>query len=101
MQYHNMAIALAATLTLTAIAASPADAARRHSRHHHHGWHGRAVASGPYGFGSGAVISGHLTGPQYGARFGYGYDRFDADFDAYTHGYRGAYAAAPGYRSGR
>jgi len=92
MRYRKTAIVLVAALTMAAPVASPADAARKKNVARHQVWHSRTL---PYGFGTGARITGPLAGPRVGLPFGYGYDRFDADFYAYTHGYLGTSAAAP------
>jgi hypothetical protein len=95
MQYGKTAVALFAALTAAAIAASPAQAASKQSKAKAQPAKvsvQKTYRSRPYGFGTGAVIRGHLPGS--GVRFGYGYDRFDADFAAYTQGYRGGYVDA-------
>ena len=92
MQYPKTTVVMAAALTVMAAIASPADAARRNKSARHHAVHSIDV---PHGFGTGALITGPLAGPRIGLPFGYGYDRFDADFYAYTHGYLGTSAAAP------
>ena len=91
MRYRKTAIASAAALAAIAALASPADAARRHKGARPQAVHSRVV---PYGFGTGAMITGPLAGPRVGLPFGHGYDRFDANFYTYTHGYLGNYAAA-------
>jgi hypothetical protein len=92
MQSLRMTIVMAAALTVMAAMASPADAARRSKGARHHAVHSIDV---PHGFGTGALMTGPLAGPHIGLPFGYGYDRFEADFYAYTHGYLGTSAAAP------
>ena len=91
MQYSKMTIGIAAALTVMVAIASPADATRRNKSARHHAVHSIDV---PHGFGTGALITGVLAGPHVGLPFGHGYDRFDADFYAYTHGYLGTSAAA-------
>jgi len=92
----KMAIAIAAALIAAIAAASPAEAAKKKKKK----W--RNSASAPQSIvvhpstrrpppttGTGAVVRGHLPGPHSSVPFGYGYGRFDADFNAYTQsGYR-------------
>jgi hypothetical protein len=93
---RKMAIALAAAI-LAAVAASPAEAARKHKKKvWKHSAPRQAIvvhpdSRWPYGVGTGAVIRGHLPGRYSAVPFGYGYGRFDADFNAYTARGYGAY----------
>jgi hypothetical protein len=81
------AITMAAALLIAAALASPAEAARKHKKKV---WRSAAPQSivvhpatrWPHGAGTGAIVRGHL--PRSAVRFGYGYGRFDADFNAYT-----------------
>jgi len=92
----KMAITLAAALIAALAAATPAEAAKKKKKKYRNSASASqsitvypSARRPPPTAGTGAVVRGHLPGPDSSVPFGYGYGRFDADFNAYTQsGYR-------------